>query len=440
MNFFDSNNEKKHKNTIVVLAAAVIVLQLVAIILSASPKDTDNVQPPVQQGSDYSGSVQNTGTTTQPQQDLPDTAYYNIVPSTGKHASLISRYISWERGQMQPDEVVLSFTGDCTLGTWPEASTKTNFNAVYEEAGGGTYPFDLVKSLFANDDYTYINLETTLTTATNRLQKNTNYNFKGDPEWAQTMIAASYIDGCNLSNNHSYDYKRTGYDETMSSLKAANVDVGSQRDVIVRKVGDVEIVLLGANYITTSYNPEDVFGNELTDLMIQQIKTYKRPDNIVIVNCHWGLERRNDANGDQAQPAHKMIDAGADMIIGHHPHTIQGVELYNGKYIFYSLGNFSFGGKGSTDEVNRICFIARPRFALREGSAVVTGVTVLPCYTTSAEKLSVNNYQPTLVFGEDASGIINTLEKSSGYLSSPCRDFVCPTVDYTFEDVSSTDA
>lgn len=444
-NFFNSlfSDGQNRRNSLLILTAIVVILQIVSVILML-PSAADKTDPSSQQiaQTQPSDTPQVTPPDDDPpasQPDVPSTAYYNIVPSEGKYASQISQYISWERSQMQSDEVVLSFTGDCTLGTWPEAAVETNFNTVYEQAGSETYPFDLVKSLFANDDYTYINLETTLTNSTDRLKKDTNYNFKGDPEWAKTMIAASYIDGCTLSNNHSYDYRSEGYSETMTALKNAGVDVGSQRDILVTNVGGVEIVMLGANYITSSLNPEDVFGDKLTELMIQQIQYCKRPDNIVIVNCHWGLERHQDANGDQAQPAHKMIDAGADMIIGHHPHTVQGVEIYKGKYIFYSLGNFSFGGKNTTDDINRVCIVVRPRFALRDNVASLTGVTILPCYTTSAENTSENNYQPTLVFGKQASSIIRTLKNNSAYLPYPCKEFVCPTVDYTNE-VSPSDA
>ncbi len=366
------------------------------------------------------------------------TAYSHVIPAVGAYAEGVDRYIRYERGQMQMDEVVFSFTGDCTIGTWPEASMETNYNAIYKRSGSPTYSFDLVKSFFENDDYTYVNLETTLTKASYRLDKGTSYNFKGDPEWAGTMLAASFIDGCNLANNHSYDYKLKGYEETQDVLRKAGLDVGRQDAAIFVNINDLEVVLISANYINTSYNPDEIFGDELTDLLVRQIKQFKRTGNIVVVNCHWGLERKNIPNEEQTGPAHKFIDAGADLVIGHHPHTLQGVELYKGKYIFYSIGNFAFGGKATTDEVNRISLIVRPRFALRNGVAMVTAVCIVPCYTTSAADIEENNYQPMPVFGMTARQMYYDLLEWSEALPYGVSELSCPSVDFT--EISTTES
>jgi len=386
---------------------------------------------------DNSGRTEPTTTTTLAPIIDTGTAYSHVIPATGAYAEGIDRYIRYERGQMQMDEVVFSFTGDCTIGTWPEASMEVNYNALYKKSGSETYSFDLVKSFFENDDYTYVNLETTLTTASYRLDKGTNYNFKGDPEWARTMLAASSIDGCNLANNHSYDYKAKGYEQTQDVLRNAGLDVGRQDSAIFININDLEIVLISANYITTSYNPNEVFGDELTSLVVKQIQQFKRAGNIVVINCHWGLERQHIANDEQIGPAHKFIDAGADMVIGHHPHTLQGVELYKGKYIFYSIGNFAFGGKATTDEVNRISLIVRPRFALRNGAALVTAVCIIPCYTTSAADLEENNYQPMPVFGMAASQMYYDLLSWSKELPYGVSELSCPSVD--FAEITTTE-
>ena len=375
-----------------------------------------------------------TTVTTEPPIDT-GTAYSHVLPATGAYAEGIDRYIRYERSQMKMDEVVFSFVGDCTIGTWPESTKGINYNAIYEKSGSETYSFDLVKSFFENDDYSYINLETTLTKASSRLDKGFSYNFKGDPEWARTMLAASGVDGCNLANNHSYDWKSRGYEETQEVVREAGMDIGTQNSAVFTNFNGLEVVLLSANYITTSYNPNEVFGDELTELMIKQIQQFKRDSNIVVVNCHWGLERKNIPNEEQTVPAHKFVDAGADLVIGHHPHTLQGVECYKGKYIFYSIGNFAFGGKATTDEVNRISIMVRPRFALRDGRATVTGICVVPCYTTSAADLEENNYQPMPVFGATANRIYSQLREYSNELAYPAS-VSCPSVD--FEEITTT--
>ncbi len=358
------------------------------------------------------------------------TAYYNVKTAEGNYAALVNQYIEYERSVMNSDEKIVTFVGDCTLGTWPDSNKKTNYTAIYEAAGSPTYSFDQVKSFFFNDDYTYINLETTLTTSKDKATSQY-YNFKGSPSWAKDMIAASGVDGCNLANNHAYDWGKSGYEETVKSIKEAGMQVGDEELVVVTTLDDVEMVLISCNYIYPSGGRSKRYGDSLTEYIVSLVKQYKRTDNIVIVNAHWGLERREDANGDQAKPAHKFIDAGADMVVGHHPHTLQGAELYKGKYIFYSLGNFAFGGKGSTDSVNRIALMLRVRLAKRNGEAVVAGVIGVPCYTTSAENVSVNNYQPRPLCSEKAADIQKHILKiSKSYLSNPITELDCPTASW----------
>lgn len=358
-----------------------------------------------------------------------NTAFGKVMPAFGDYASVIDRFISQERMMMKQDEVVLTFTGDCTLGTWPSSSRLTNYNTIFEASGSPTYSFDNVKSFFFNDDYTYINLETTLTTATKASDQT--YAFKGDPAWASGMIAASGIEGCNIANNHHYDWLEQGYTDTINSVTGAGMDVGNEDHVIVTECGDLEVVLISGNFIWPTGRGQVIDGGKLTDTLCAQVKQYKRPDNIVIVSAHWGLERQNFCNYEQYDPARAFIDAGADLVVGHHPHTLQGVEVYNGKYIFYSLGNFAFGGKATTDEVNRVSIMLRPRFALRGGVAEMTGLCIVPCYTTSADDIAVNNYQPHPLVGAEAQKLADDLLKYSAGLKYGLKESLsCPTASF----------
>ena len=358
-------------------------------------------------------------------------AYWNIVPPVGDCASIIQKYITYERGVMSPDEVILSFTGDCTLGTWPESSNETNYNRIYADSGSPTYSFDNVRSLFANDDYTYINLETTLTTSNDRFKDKT-YNFKGDPAWAKDMLKASGIDGCNISNNHSWDYQQSGYDETVRVCEEAGMDVGDQDRIIQRNIEGINFVFIQGCYIFEKVQLSNYkYGEKLTELIISEIKEYKRADNIVVVSCHWGLERKQMPNYEQWDPARAFVDAGADIVIGHHPHTVESVELYNGHYIFYSIGNFAFGGKATTDEINRMSLIVRPRFALRDGKAELTGVLVVPCYTTSAKNIETNDYRPRPLCGQEAKSMQYEVEAFSEYVKYGVDSIEMPTAAFT---------
>ncbi len=418
----------KIRNIVGVLMALILVLNTTVTIINT---DFSSCKPPERPHINTVNGGDGTTSQSDTQQPPPvNSAYGRIIPAEGNFAWLIDKYIVYERGAMSSDEVVLSFTGDCTLGTWQTSNKDTNYNAIYNASGSPTYSFDNVKSLFANDDYTFINLETTLTNSTDRFKEKT-YNFKGDPGWAVNMLKASFIDGCNLANNHSYDFKQSGYDETVKVINDAGMDVGDALRPVTVNINGLEIVLLSGNYIWEKVQlSHEKYGGDLTSQIVSQIKQYKRQDNIVVVNAHWGLERQYSPNYEQWDPARAFVDAGADMVIGHHPHTVQSVELYNGKLIFYSLGNFAFGGKATTDEVNRMSLIVRPRFALRDGKAEVTGVLVVPCYTTSAEDISVNNYQPRPLFGEEAEKLARKTISFSEYVKYGVDSLEFPTQNF----------
>jgi len=421
--------QKAQKTAIVVCIMSLLFLNTLWLLVSTGI--IDSAIKPQEEGQDIFLSDNETGLTvgdTQPTDppEVINTAYGRVVPAEGDYATLIDQFILRERTMMKKDEVVLTFTGDCTLGTWPSSSNKTNYNAIYNAAGSPTYSFDHVKSLFMNDDYTYINLETTLTEAKKASEQT--YAFKGSPSWAQDMIANSGVDGCNIANNHHYDWLEQGYTDTINNVLNAGMDVGDEDHIIVKNIEGLEIVLISGNIIWPTGRGAIIDGEKLTERLCEQVKQHKRQDNIVIVNAHWGLERQNFCNYEQYEPARDFIEAGADLVVGHHPHTLQGVEVYNGKYIFYSLGNFAFGGKASTDKVNRVSMMLRPRFALRDGTAIMTGLCVVPCYTTSAENLEINNYKPYPLNGEEAKELAQDLLDYSAGLKYGLKDPLdCPT-------------
>lgn len=126
-----------------------------------------------------------------------------------------------------------------------------------------------------------------------------------------------------------------------------------------------------------------------------------------------------------------MIDAGADLIVGAHPHQLQGIEQYNGKYIVYSLGNFAFGGNENAVKAARDTMIVRPRFKKDSaGKPYCSGMTVVPFAESSAPDASVNNYRPIPLYGEDAARVKQTLISRSAPLSNGISNLTCAGVDF----------
>lgn len=298
-------------------------------------------------------------------------------------------------------EAVISFAGDVTLARYNEVGTGKRFPAVYAASGSYTYPFDKVKGIFTSDALTAVNFEGTLTGS--REHRDKTFYFRGDPLYAG-ILPASGIEAAGLANNHSGDYFNRGFNDTLNYLGDAGVSTFYEGKTLECHInggsGSIPVVLMGLCSVGPAI-PED----EL-DSFLAEIRSRKSSDNVVIAVLHWGVEGENSPEHEQRQAAYEIIDAGADLIVGHHPHVLQGIEKYRGKYIAYSIGNFAFGGHGAANHPQTI--ILRARIGRESGGLTVTGISAVPCLTTSSGS-KTNNYQPCLCFGEDGRYIINQL-------------------------------
>lgn len=175
--------------------------------------------------------------------------------------------------------------------------------------------------------------------------------FRSEPQWLDSLRAYGFTH-LNLANNHSVDQGRQGLRDTRQNiLRAGMTPVGADSTMLAaarphRLAGN--IFLLASNRLpleSHAYLPDrESVSQEPLDSLLQRIKILKNADStaVVVVMLHWGAEHRLHPMPQQRVEAHAMIDAGADVIIGHHPHTLQSTEIYKGKSIFYSIGNFIF--------------------------------------------------------------------------------------------------
>lgn len=323
------------------------------------------------------------------------------------------------------DEAVLTFVGDCTLGTFPECPEHLSFNGVYHASGSLTYPFDYAKYWFLNDDYTVVNLENAFTTATKAEVKE--WRFKGDPSYAG-MLSPAGIEGVTLENNHAKDYFAVGFQDTKDALTQHSTAYACDGTPMHFSVKGIDFVLL--NYDCRTWRQERI-GDELIAQYCADIQKVKTENNVVLVAMHWGVEYNNNPEPYQKDYARRMIDAGADFIVGTHPHQLQGIEQYNGKYIVYSLGNFAFGGNEEAVRAARDTMIVRPRFKKDEsGKPYCSGMTVIPFAESSAPDKGVNNYRPIPLYGNDAARVKNTLLTRSEPLENGLTEIVCAGVDF----------
>ncbi len=300
--------------------------------------------------------------------------------------------------------ITISFAGDCTLGTDIYFNQSTSFDAVYASVGDPSYFMANVVDIFSNDDYTVVNLEGVLTDLDTRADKT--YAFKGPTEYTEILTAGS-IEAVSLANNHSHDYGSESFVDTEEALDEAGVVHFGYDDIAYVDVEGVEVALIGTYMLAQ--------GMDIQDEMVANIEAARQEGaQVVIVYMHWGVETETVPTTEQVQLGHIAIDAGADLVVGTHPHVIQGYEKYNGRYIVYSLGNFCFGGNSNPSDKD--CMIFQQTFTVT-GDDVATddAINVIPCSVSSVSDR--NNYQPTPAEGEEAERILEKIEESNASIA-----------------------
>ena len=317
------------------------------------------------------------------------------------------------RSEMQPSEITLSFAGDCTFGTVNGDGSAPRFPAVYRRAHELDYPFALMQPWLRTDDLSVVNFECTLTEATPTADKQ--WHFQGPARYAAIFPAGS-VEAVGLSNNHSHDYLQAGFDDTAANFQRAHVPTFYQNTPYITTIHGIPVVLIGD---CTVVGENTTLIGAAPECVLRQIKAYKKPGTLVIVVMHWGSELDTVPKPWQQAMGRRFIDAGADAVVGHHPHVVQGIERYRGRYIAYSLGNFAFGGNSLAARPET--FLWRLRFGTAGGKIISKGASLVPCLTTSTQATNAagvlkNNYQPMPVFGKEAAYVVSLVTARSAGL------------------------
>lgn len=299
----------------------------------------------------------------------------------------------------------ISAVGDYTFGTDENFAYEGSMPAKYDEVGDFNYFFENVKSVFEEDDLTIVNFEGTLTDSTIREDKQ--FAFKADKSYAE-ILTDGFVEAANLANNHSKDYGEQSYNDTMDALDEAGITNFGYDRVAIKKVKGIKVGLVGTYVLADGLGVKDSMEKNIQDLKDEGAQ-------VIIASFHWGEEKAEYPNDVQVELAHAAIDAGADLVLGHHPHVLQGIEQYKGKNIVYSLGNFCFGGNMYPSDMDTMIF--QQTFTLKGGKLQEDNVTnIIPCSISSVE--DYNNYQPTPAAGEKETEILNKITQRSQGLSN----------------------
>ena len=299
----------------------------------------------------------------------------------------------------EPVEILLSFTGDCILGTDENFYYDTSFNAYYENYGSA-YFFQNVKDVFEKDDLTIINMEGTLTDLTTRKDKQ--FAFKGDPEYVKVLTNGS-VEAANMANNHTYDYGEESFKDTVNILEKNKIRTFGDDETVIIPVKGVNVGIFGI------YELDD-HEERIPQVKSDIAKLKKDGADIIVAVFHWGNELERVPDDNQVMLAHLAIDEGADVVVGHHPHVLQGIDTYKGKTIAYSLGNFCFGGNYHPTEMDTMIF--QQKFMIDTSKKITDSeINVIPCSVSSES--DCNNYQPTILEGDEAKRVRELIQERS---------------------------
>lgn len=280
------------------------------------------------------------------------------------------------------------------------------------------FPFSKICSLLKNADVTFVNLETPLAENCRVIGPWSTWSFISKPIFADSLSNAG-VDVVSIANNHIFDVGEKGFLDTIKNLKERGIqyigggkDLKDARTPVILNVKGTKIAFLGytqiCNHKFTSVADNDQPGilPFSLPLIIEDIKIAKKESNFICISLHWGMEYTGKIHPKAIKYAHKIIDAGADIILGHHPHVPQGIEIYKSRPIFYSFGNFIFGYYCEQGQDNFLAEIYIQKNKLKK-------IEVLPI-SGRGSKL----YQPELLSGNDAKRLLLDLQKLSSKLNT----------------------
>lgn len=298
----------------------------------------------------------------------------------------------------EPGKIMIRAVGDIMMTGSMEEVVKEK---------GYEYPFSETRQILLNSDICFANLESPLTEGGTRVSDK-KFTFKMPPESLDALIHAGF-NLFSLANNHILDYGEEGLNSTLQLLRSKKVNFAgagenlkaARRPAILEargiKVGFLAYSLtFPTDFYASPSKPGTVFGH--LKFLKKDLKSLRKKVDLIIVSFHWGGALMKYPKDYQIELAHQAIQSGADLVFGHHPHVVQGIERYRKGIIFYSLGNFVFG---SYSKNARRSIIA----GITWGQEGIEQVEIVPINVFNAEVM----FNPRILSGEEAEEVIAEL-------------------------------
>ena len=302
--------------------------------------------------------------------------------------------------------ITLTATGDFTVGGDSRKSSNIWDTELKKHDGDYHFAMKNIRDVLLAADLTIVHFEGTLTESTYipSSKKNNDFLFSAPPEYV-TMLSENGVEAVALENNHTLDHGEDAYTETQSHLSNAGIVWSGGGELGVIEVKGINIAML-------SYLCIDRY-DQLWDKGPADSKAAKEAYPIVIVNFHWGNELMYHPTDNQIKMGRLAVDAGADLVLGHHSHRIQPIEQYKGVYICYSLGNFCFAGNSKPSDMTSYLFQTRFRVCGEGEEQEITneGFIIIPIRISS--RADKNDFIPTVLTKESTiDSIMNTLKEN----------------------------
>ena len=294
-------------------------------------------------------------------------------------------------------QLTLTFTGDCTLGRNQKMDYVGTYYEFYDKYGAD-YFFENVRHIFQEDDLTIINLEGSLTDSEDAQPHE--FLHKGRPEFVN-VLSGSSVEVATMGNNHNRDYGIKGRNETIRVLQEKGIAHCFNENYAVCEVKGIKIGFVSV---------DGSYGQYVDNYLKNGYKSLREDGCDLVIACiHWGAGKTSVPNKDQLRLGPMAIDLGYDLVVGNHPHVLQGMQLYKGKYILYSLGNFSYGG--NRNPADKDSGIFQQTFTFIDGELQAPEGKFIPCRLSGVDWR--NDYQPKLVEGEEYDRIMEKVSKYS---------------------------
>lgn len=398
--------KKRKKNNglltvLIILAALLLCGEAAFLILKLGSSRPAALSTP----SEPETTVQTEPETTEPETTEPELVIAEIVtqPETVPETEETTEPETTEpetepETEPQEERFLLTFAGDCTLGTDPRKYDE-QYQFIWTIGDDYEFPFRNVAEYFRNDDFTFVNLEGNF--SDEKRYSDSQFSFRGPTAYTQILTSSS-IEVVTLANNHTMDFGKAGYQDTTDALDAAGIPYAEKdRSMMYTTESGLTIGIYGCAFSVNGAHCR----SEIQKMRAQGA-------DIIIVAIHWGEEGKYHPSSGQISFAHEAIDYGADIVYGSHPHVLQPVEEYKDGVIFYSMGNFSFGGHTWPPDLDS-AILQQEVIREADGSVHLGELIRIPVRISSIQNSGQNNFQPT-PYEEDSDGFLRVLSKLDG--------------------------